>query len=71
MTKLACNDKAVSGLLEKETFEKAQNSYDNEDSSEELDLAWLDRLTRDGNGKIAKTINNAVLVLENDPLLKG
>ena len=71
MTKLASNDKAVSGLLAKETFEKAQNSYDNEDSSEELDLAWLDRLTRDGNGKIAKTINNAVLVLENDPLLKG
>lgn len=71
MTRLASNDKAVSALLAKETFEKAQNAYDNTDNSEELDLAWLDRLARDGNGKIAKTINNAVLVLENDPLLKG
>ena len=71
MTKLASNDKAVSALLAKETFEKAQNSYEQVEQPEELDLAWLDRLTRDGNGKIAKTINNAVLVLENDPLLKG
>lgn len=71
MTRLASNDKAVSALLAKETFEKAQDAYDNTDNSEELDLAWLDRLARDGNGKIAKTINNAVLVLENDPLLKG
>ena len=71
MTRLASNDKAVSALLVKETFEKAQDAYDNADDSEDLDLAWLDRLARDGNGKIAKTINNAVLVLENDPLLKG
>ena len=71
MTKLASNDKAVSALLAKETFEKAQNSYEQVEQPEELDLAWLDRLTRDGNGKIAKTINNVVLVLENDPLLKG
>ena len=34
-------------------------------------LEWIKRLTVDGNGKIEKTINNAVIVLENDPLLKG
>lgn len=71
MTKLASSDKAVSGLMAKETFEKAQNAFDDSKEEEELDLAWLDRLGRDGNGKIAKTINNAVLILENDPLLKG
>ena len=72
MTKLASNDKTVAGLMAKETFEKAQNSYDTKETDpEEPDLAWLDRLARDGNGKFAKTINNAVLVLENDPLLKG
>lgn len=42
-----------------------------ETDPEEPDLAWLDRLARDGNGKFSKTINNVVLVLENDPLLKG
>lgn len=72
MTKLASNDKTVSGLMAKETFEKAQDSYDTKETDpEEPDLAWLDRLARDGNGKFSKTINNAVLVLENDPLLKG
>ena len=72
MTKFASNDKTVSGLMAKETFEKAQDSYDTKETDpEEPDLAWLDRLARDGNGKFAKTINNAVLVLENDPLLKG
>ena len=72
MTKLASNDKTVSGLMAKETFEKAQDSYDTKETDpDEPDLAWLDRLARDGNGKFSKTINNAVLVLENDPLLKG
>ena len=31
----------------------------------------LSQLTKDGTGKYEKTINNAVIVLENDPLLKG
>ena len=34
-------------------------------------MGWLARLTKDGNGNFEKTINNVVLVLENDPLLKG
>ena len=35
------------------------------------DMAWIAKLTHDQNGKIEKTINNAVIVLQNDPLLKG
>jgi len=38
---------------------------------QDYDLSWLGKLTKDGNGRFEKTINNAVLVLENDPLLKG
>lgn len=71
MTKLAREDKVVSALMARETFEQAQEAYDTVPESVENDLAWLEQLSRDGNGRIAKTINNVVLVLENDPLLKG
>ncbi len=75
MNKLAVADKAVSDLLTREKFEQAQKAFEvpatAESQPESYDLEWISRLTRDGNGKIEKTINNAVLVLENDPLLKG
>jgi putative DNA primase/helicase len=75
MSKLATSDKAVSDLLTRERFEQAQKAFevpsDSAAQSESYDLEWISRLTRDGNGRIEKTINNTVLVLENDPLLKG
>ena len=40
-------------------------------TAEEIDLEWIRGLTRDGNGKIEKTISNVTTVLERDPLLKG
>lgn len=71
MSKLAKTDKTVSDLLTRERFEKAQEAFGITDEKESLQLDWISRLTVDGNGKIEKTINNTVLVLENDPLLKG
>lgn len=76
MSKLAVSDKTVSDLITREKFEQAQRAFEvpvaaSETQIESYDLEWISRLTRDGNGKIEKTINNAVLVLENDPLLKG
>jgi predicted P-loop ATPase len=77
MSKLAVSDKTVSDLITREKFEQAQRAFDvpavaaTDTQIESYDLEWISRLTRDGNGKIEKTINNAVLVLENDPLLKG
>lgn len=76
MSQMAAADPDVAGLIAKEKFEEAQKAFGIQDNTagnpgQDPDLAWLDRLTHDGNGKIAKTINNAVLVLENDPLLKG
>lgn len=72
MSRLAREDKAVSSLMTKEAFAQAQAAFDAplEDQGE-ADYSWMDRLTKDASGKIAKTINNAVLVLENDPNLKG
>lgn len=72
MARLARDDKQVSALMTKETFEQAQAAFDAPvKDSEETDYSWMERLTKDASGKIAKTINNAVLVLENDPNLRG
>ena len=77
MSRLALDDKPVSDLMARERLEQAQEAFQpsaGEDSSgqqDEYDLSWIGRLTKDASGRFEKTINNAVLVLENDPLLKG
>ena len=77
MSLLASEDKDVSDLMSKERFEQAQAAFQtqlgtvHEKAQGDYDLSWLPRLTKDGNGRYEKTINNAVIVLENDPLLKG
>ena len=76
MSRLAQDDKPVSELLSKERYEQARSAFETpatgtEASVPDYDLSWLSKLTKDGNGRYEKTINNAVIVLENDPLLKG
>lgn len=76
MSRLALEDKQVSDLISVERLEKAKLTFQapeapQEYSGTDYDLSWLSKLTKDGNGKYEKTINNAVVVLENDPLLKG
>lgn len=70
MSRLASSDPAVSDLLAREKLEQARDAF-NVPGSGDDDLDWIGRLTHDGNGRIEKTINNAVIILENDPLLKG
>lgn len=72
MSRVAREDATVSELLAKERLERAQQAFGDDTPDEDgPGLEWIKRLTVDGNGKIEKTINNAVIVLENDPLLKG
>lgn len=77
MSKLAAEDKEVSERMSRERFEQAQEAFrgpaepSHADAEGEPDLSWLNRLTKDGNSKFEKTINNVVIILENDPLLKG
>lgn len=74
MSRMALDDKSVSDLMSRERFEQAQEAFktSTEDTcGEDADLAWIGHLTKDGNGRFEKTINNTVLVLEHDPLLKG
>lgn len=42
------------------------NGGDNEEGTD-----WTSKIDVDGNGNIAKTVSNFVLILDNDPLLKG
>lgn len=71
MTRLALDDSAVSGLMARERIETAKQAFQTGAQPAEDDLSWIYSMTKDGNGKFEKTINNAVIVLENDPLLKG
>lgn len=74
MSRLAVADKAVSDLLARERHENAMESFavlDKEGQEEQEDLSWISRLSVDGNGNYQKTVNNIIIVLQNDPLLKG
>ncbi len=76
MSRLALEDKAVSDRMSRERFEEAREAFSGPQEAEgggsgQPDLEWIKHLTKDGNGRFEKTINNVVLVLENDPLLKG
>lgn len=77
MSRLAINDKPVADLIAKEKFEAAREAFSAPEQQEPQvqpqkdDLSWISRLSVDGNGNYQKTINNAVLILENDSLLKG
>lgn len=74
MSKLALSDDAVSSLVNKERLEKAREVFADGGEitpDDDVDLSWMNKLSKDGNGNLQKTINNVMLILEHDPLLKG
>jgi putative DNA primase/helicase len=74
MSHLAISDKAVADLVAKEKFEAAREAFsapDQQEQQQDEDLSWISRLSVDGNGNYQKTVNNVILILQNDPLLKG
>ena len=77
MKELASNDPAVTDLMARERLDQAREAFgsDEEDtpaqSPEPESTDWIKRLAVDGNGLVKKTIQNAVIVLENDPAFKG
>ena len=58
--------------IAREKFEAAQQAFAAPEAQEpaENDLTWLSQLSVDGNGNYKKTVNNVILILENDPLLR-
>lgn len=63
------DDKAVSDLVAKRTDLRKRRMRSGIRCSSpagdgaEYDLSWLSQLTKDGNGRFEKTINNVVLIL--------
>lgn len=73
MKTLAANDKAVTDVMARERIEAANEAFSEENSpiaEEDIDTDWISKLALDAGGQIKRTINNAVMVLEHDPLLK-
>lgn len=68
MCKLAVADREVSTLLIKERRDEAVSDFE----SVEENTDWMLELQRNNTtGAIAKTTNNVLAILENDPLLRG
>lgn len=70
MREFAAGDSAVTALLSKERYDKAAAEFSDPISSAENSTDWLSKLAYSSTGLIQKTIDNALIILENDPLLK-
>lgn len=73
MSRMALEDKPVAERMAREKYEEAQAAFALAEPAggNADDLMWLSSLEVDGNGNYKKTVNNVILVLQNDPLLKG
>lgn len=75
MTAFAMEQEAVAGLLMAERYEKAVAGFQDAAAAEALvppdDLDWMKRLEINSNGMYLKTVDNVLIILENDPALKG
>lgn len=70
MVELAQDDDKVKSTLGMERLESVEGEFEFGEDEEE-DLSWLKSLTYDKKGLIENTIQNALIVLENDPRLKN
>lgn len=76
MCDFASADSAVNALMAKERAEQAVKDFDGITASSagtaaEDDTEWQQRLQYTQNGSVKGTIDNCVIILDNDPLLKG
>lgn len=75
MSRMALDDKPVADLIAKEKHEEARAAFALPETvagnPAADDLSWIGSLSVDGNGNYQKTVNNIIIVLQNDPLVKG
>ena len=76
MSQLAFNDEKVANRMRQEKLQEAQRVFNTDgpekaEDAEPDDLEWLSKLTVTANNEYEKTINNVVMILQHDPLLKG
>lgn len=74
MMELIQNDKNVRITIGSEKLEQAKEEFGGdevEDSAEPKNVEWLTQLTTTKGGEYEETINNMLIILKNDPNLKG
>jgi predicted P-loop ATPase len=76
MCQLAVADQAVASLLNQERYEKATSDFGTPlatgNSLAVNDINWMAKLAISATtGQPAKTVDNCLIILDNDPLLKG
>jgi len=69
MSEFASNDEQVKITMGTESLNEAMEDF--KDSEEDIDTEWLKLLDYDNKGRLRSTIDNAVIILENDPRIKG
>lgn len=71
MCEFAAADEAVALRLGKERLEKAQRTFGDAPGEDEEDYTWTTKLARNKSGGYQTTIDNALIILKNDPMLKS
>lgn len=73
MCDLALSDKATVATLNREQHEQAVKEFEGMGSATDSgdESAWAEQLQRTQDGKIKSTIDNVLIILDGDPLLKG
>ncbi|AOZ77399.1 hypothetical protein AQ983_19675 [Clostridium pasteurianum DSM 525 = ATCC 6013] len=71
MSEFASNNEKVMETLGREKLEKAQEDFGVVETDVDIDTKWLKELTYTEQGKLRSTISNFLLIIENEPLLKG
>lgn len=70
MSEFALADEQVTQTLGRERMEKSQEDFGVVENTE-IDTKWLKKLTYTEQGKLRSTISNFLLIIENEPMLKG
>lgn len=70
MCELAVQNDAVSALLNQERYDTATKEFAGLADAAADSIEWMKRLTVNKNGEPAKTTDNVLIILENDPLIK-
>lgn len=73
MCELAVSDKLVISTLNREQHERAMKEFEGMGKEPDTDdeSKWAEQLQRTQDGKIKSTIDNVLIILDGDPLLKG
>ncbi len=70
MSEFASSDEAVKLTLGTERLNEAIEDFDLE-GVEEIDTEWVSKLKLDNKGRVISSIENALTILDNDPVLRG